>query len=1204
MRDGWFFSIDRGGTFTDVIGIAPDGSQHSSKLLSQSRLYSDSAIEGIRRTLGLDKNARLPNEKIKQIRMGTTVATNALLERKGEPVALLTTEGFSDLLEIGRQDRPDLFALAIKKPANLYTKVVEVKERIDAFGSVLEPVDKSVIEKRLRDIYESGIRSIAIVFLHSWINPAHEEAVAIIARKIGFPQVSVSSELIRSINVVGRGRTCMIDAYLSPLLKRYVDQVKKSTGSIPLYFMKSAGGLAEAKNFTGKDAVLSGPAGGVLAVASQGDEQFIGFDMGGTSTDVCRFHNEYERLSEMKTAGLLFTVDSLRIETVASGGGSILGFDGERMTVGPESAGADPGPACYGKGGPLTVTDANLLLGRIPVDAFPKSFGPDETGSLQRETACEKFRELTDRINNTLSLSRSVEEVALGYIRIADEIMAKPIRKLSIARGYDIREHTLCAFGGAGALHACSIAKILGVKQVIVHPLAGLFSAYGIALANHLDTSERTVLLTFDEDRYESITGIADEMIEKLQRRFIAQGNNEKSVKALRYLQIRVKGNDASLPVRDDGYNTTKEKFISLFTKRFGFEPEGNDFEVVSVRVEVTSGEEEMINSIVEAVVKAPVTKTVMTLHRGVAKEVDLHRRKSLAPGDDIITPALILDDHCTILADDDFTCRIDNQNRLVMTAKSGSPCELKNADKKADPVTLEIFNHAFMSLAEQMGETLIKTAHSVNMKERLDFSCALFDSEGRLIANAPHIPVHLGAMGESVKWLIGEKGAALVDGDIYVSNHPAKGGSHLPDITVITPLFPTNGKTPDFFVATRGHHSDIGGKTPGSISPFSQSLDEEGVVIDNFLLVSNGNFRESEARVLFLSGRYPARRIEERISDLKAQVAANRKGELELNRLSKEHGIETVKAYTIHIRKNAAHSLQLALGGFLDSKDIFESEFTDYLDEGAAIKVNIRITSGENPPFTHHIKIDFTGTSPEIKNSLNAPFAVVRASVLYVLRTLIDRDIPLNDGCMEPVTLVAPKNSIISPSASAAVAGGNVETSQRIVDTLYGALGIAGASQGTMNNIAIGWPDGGFYETIAGGSGAIKGNEGASAVQVHMTNTRITDPETLERRFPGLRLNRFSIRRGSGGEGEWKGGDGAVREYQILEPCEVTILSERRKTSPYGANGGSPGKPGINELIRNGKRELLSGHTVIKLKPGDILRINTPGGGGYGNRI
>lgn len=1203
----WSFAIDRGGTFTDVIGVDPEGRVHTLKLLSQSSHYADASLEGIRRLLALTKDSSIHTERVREIRMGTTVATNALLERKGELTALFITEGFEDLLEIGYQNRPELFALAVKKPSQLYSRVFEVEERLDANGNVLKKLNWEKTMRDLKSARDAGITSVAVVLAHSWVNPAFEQEIGELAREAGFRQVSLSSEVMRRIKMVGRGQTTMVDAYLSPILKKYVDSVRFSTGGIPLSFMRSSGGLARAEGFTGKDAILSGPAGGVIGTAGLARRlnigQVIGFDMGGTSTDVCRYGGEYEKVYEVETAGIRFQADMLQVETVASGGGSILGFDGQRMTVGPESAGADPGPACYGKGGPLTITDANLFLGRIVQDEFTSQFGLDEDEPLDVEAARRGFRRMTGRINEALGLSMTPEDVALGYIRIANEIMAKPVKALSISRGFDVRDHALLAFGGAGGLHACSMAKALGIKRIIVHPLAGLFSADGIALAEHIINDERTALVPFTKEGYDSLPPVFLDMEAGLKEKLKAQGAYSAEAVVTRSLDLRPKGSEGYLTVPDTGFEDTRRAFLTAYEGRFGFSPDEDRLEIVNLRVEMRIPSKRLSGKLAGyGGGGEPLYRTSIHLGDGPA-DAPVYRRKSLRPGDIIPAPALVMDDTHTVLLENGFAARVDEEFNLIMEAENMKRTVPENhaGGGKADPILLEVFNHTFMSVAEIMGETLVKTAHSVNMKERLDFSCAVFDSKGGLVANAPHIPVHLGAMGESVKALIKEKGGSMRPGHVYVSNHPGKGGSHLPDVTVMSPVFLSGGAAPDFFVATRGHHADIGGAAPGSMSPFSKTLSEEGVVIDNFLLVGAGRLREKEARELLSSGPYPARDVDERMSDLAAQIAANHKGETELARLAREYGVDTIKAYMGHIQENAAHSLRLALGRFLEGEGRFESSFTDYMDDGAEIRVRITIDRGDDPPHTHRAEIDFTGSSPQLESSLNAPRAVVRSAVLYVFRTLIERDIPLNDGCMIPLTLKIPEGSMLNPSPDAAVVGGNVETSQRVVDALYGALGIAAASQGTMNNVTMGWSGGRYYETIAGGAGAVEGHDGASAVQVHMTNTRITDLEVLERRYPGVRIRRFSLRKDSGGAGRWKGGDGVVREYEILAPCDVTILSERRTRPPYGMAGGQAGAAGVNLLLRDGGTEALPGKVNTRLAPGDVLRIETPGGGGYG---
>ena len=1223
----WQFSIDRGGTFTDVIGIDPGGELHTAKLLSDSPAYPDAAIEGIRRLLALSPGARIPEDWVARIRMGTTVATNALLERKGSSVALVITKGFRDLLEIGYQNRPELYQLAIIKPEQLYHCVKEVDERVDCEGKVITPVRLEAVEADLQRLKRRSIGSVAIVLMHAWKNSRHEEVVARIARRMGFSQVAVSHEIMPLIKFVGRAQTTVVDAYLSPILKRYVDSVRQLTGGIPLEFMQSSGGLTDAMAFTGKDAIISGPAGGVIGMAAvaeiNGIREAIGFDMGGTSTDVSRFDGHFEKVFEVMTAGVQFQAPSLHVNTVAAGGGSLLWFDGQKLRVGPESAGADPGPACYGRGGPLALTDANLLLGRILPTYFPRSFGPHQDQALDKDIVQHKFADLADNINRKLGIGLSPIDLALGFVKIANETMAKPIKEISVARGFDIRTHALVCFGGAAAQHACALARILGIRRIIIHPLAGLLSAYGIAVADHLRYAVQSVVKTLDRALYRSLEEnyhtLAAPLVKELRDRDISASDME----VHRFLDIRPLGTDTYLSIPFVGYGDVEPTFLEAYSRYFGFKPSGVPFELVNIRVEVLGRggvlKETERGAITHNTAPRPLELTGVTIDKQPIP-TPVYCREDLPAGHQLQGPAIIVENYSTVLVEQGFTAAVNEYGHLVLEQQD---TRIEKVGTGRDPIMLEVFNNLFMSVAEQMGTTLANTAHSTNIKERLDFSCAIFDRHGNLVANAPHIPVHLGAMSESVKATVQANQDRMRPGDVYVTNNPHRGGSHLPDITVITPVFgpvwradgPVRRNTsvdgPDgeniFFVASRGHHADIGGVTPGSMSPFTATIQDEGVVIDNFLLVSGGTFREAELRRLLLAAPHPARNIEERVSDLRSQIAANNCGQQELQRLVDKYSLETIQAYMSHIRDNAAEAMREALGRFLDGRPRFESAFEDYLDDGSRIAVRLTIERGSDPPRTHRAVIDFNGTAAQVPTSLNAPVAVTKAAVLYVFRTLIAEDIPLNSGCLDPIEVRIPQGCLLNPSPGAAVVGGNVETSQRVVDVLLGALGIAAASQGTMNNFLFGREDGRgkqYYETIAGGSGATDRHSGASAVQVHMTNTRITDPEVLEQRFPEVRLERFAIRRGSGGKGRHRGGDGVIRAVRFLEPRKVSILSERRAYPPYGLVGGGPGAKGRNILIRrDGTSENLGGKVERVVKAGELVIIKTPGGGGFGRR-
>ena len=1205
----WFFAVDRGGTFTDVIGVDPEGKTHSRKLLSQSQEYADPAIEGIQRMMKIPAENPIPQDKVSRIRMGTTVATNALLERKGTPIALLITKGFGNLLEIGNQARPDLFALAVIKPEQLYSNVIEVDERLDHEGSVVRSLDESALRKDLEKIMNSGISSLAIVLMHSWKNGVHESRVAEIALEMGFDQISVSHKIMPLIKIVGRGQTTAVDAYLSPVLFEYIQSVKKNTGNIPLEFMQSSGGMTDAQNFRGKDAIMSGPAGGVIGASAvaklNGIDETIGFDMGGTSTDVSRYGGEFEKVVEVETSGIHFQTPSLKINTVAAGGGSILWFDGKKMRVGPESAGADPGPVCYGKDGQLAITDANLLLGRLVPKYFPNTFGQTHDQPLNERKTRKTFKKLTDEINTKLSTDLSSENVALGFIRIANETMASAIKEISVARGFDVRTHALVCFGGAAAQHACGIARILGIKKMVIHPMAGLLSAYGIAMANQFRYAIRSIVTTYKKNMLLQFENQLNEMAAPLIKEIAQCGIPESKIETNKFLDLRPLGTDNYLTIPLDTFEETVRIFAKLHKQLFGFDATA-ELELVNLRVEVNGLGHHFKESHSKSYTrsKPESNDTTKVTFESSEYETPIYQIDDFLPGSFIEGPAIITEAFSTTVVEPGFSAELNRYGHLVLS--QDTIAEISVGPQK-DPIMLEVFNHLFMSIAEQMGHTLINTAHSVNIKERLDFSCAIFDPEGNLVANAPHMPVHLGAMSESVKEIISANKESMRPGDAFLMNNPHRGGSHLPDLTVIAPVF-AKGKDPIFYTASRGHHADIGGTTPGSLPPFATSIHEEGVVIDNFRLIKDNELQLDELKNMLSDNDYPARNLEERIADIKAQIAAVNKGIIETERLIKKYGLETVHAYMGHIRENAAESMRTALLAYLGEKENLDLEFKDQLDNGDSISVQITIEKGSDPPDTCCAKVNFSGTSSQMKGNQNAPVAVTKAAVLYVFRLLIDKDIPLNSGCLEPIKIIVPEGSLLKPEDTAAVVGGNTETSQRITDVLIGALKLAGASQGTMNNFVFG-EDGGsgkqYYETIAGGSGACKGHNGASGVQVHMTNTRATDPEVLEHRFPEIRLEHFGLRKNSGGDGRYKGGNGTIRKVTFLEKRKVSILSERRKYPPYGMAGGLPGKSGKNELIRtSGKLEPLAGKVERVVKSGETIIIETPGGGGYGSPL
>jgi 5-oxoprolinase (ATP-hydrolysing) len=1201
----WRFAVDRGGTFTDVIGVDPNGAFHSLKLLSDSPGYKDASIEGIRRILGLRPDKPLPEEIIKGIRFGTTVATNALLERKGCRVALLVTKGFSDLLQIGYQNRPDIFSLCIKKPSPLYSAVIEVDERLDSNGNVVKKPDAYRLRDDIIRLRDSEVDAIAVVFMHSWINPSHELLCKDLLEENGFTNIFLSHRAVNHIKIVSRGQSTLVDSYLSKTIEKYINGITISSGSIPVEHMQSDGRLSQPLSFTGKKAILSGPAGGVIAVAGLAERMgsdVLGFDMGGTSTDVSRFDGDLERVYEQVVGGIPLQSDTLNVITVAAGGGSILSFEDRKMTVGPLSAGANPGPASYGLEGPLTVTDANLITGRIIPEFFPATFGIDGKSPLNTDIVKKKFRLLTDEINNSVGTTYTCEDVASGFIRVANEKMAAAIKEISVSKGFDTRDYSLVSFGGAGGQHACSVASLLGIDRIIIHPLSSLMSAYGIGLSSPSTKSARTILKTYSRKTHDSLRSALKEMEKELLNKRVGR---EMRCLARHEIDIRPQGIDSYLTINYTDYNETLTNFKEQYKRLFGFSPYDSPLEVVNLRVEVLEIEEfftlyrEQSRSVSDMPGPVCFNRIYIT---GCSMKAPVYMREMLPSFASIKGPAFIIDSNSTVVIEPGFNAETDESGLIVITRLS-EEAEISVASVKPDPILLEVFNSLFKGVASEMGITLQNTAHSVNMKERLDFSCALFDSVGNLVANAPHIPVHLGAMSDTVKAILEENRKTMRPGDIYLTNDPYKGGSHLPDMTIICPVFSDREKL-IFITASRGHHSDIGGITPGSMPPYSTHLDEEGVLIDNLLLVRDGIFRERDLTEILSGHRYPVRNISERISDLKAQIAACNKGMKELRHVIERYGLGTVLEYMNFIQDNSEYSVRKALNRFLNKDGFFSSTFEDHLDDGTLIKVLVTIESGKKPPETLKAVIDFTGTGIQhISDSLNAPLSVVRSAVIYVLRSLVERDIPLNSGCLKPVDIIVPKGSILNPSYPMPVASGNVETSQRVVDVLLGAFGIAAASQGTMNNLLFEVKgEAPYYETIAGGSGAVEGSSGASGVQVHMTNTRITDPEILEYRHPGVRLERFTLRRGSGGRGRFHGGDGVIREIRFLRPATVSILSERRVYPPYGAEGGEPGRKGVN-LYKNraGKTVTLGHREVLKVDKDESIIIMTPGGGGYG---
>jgi len=1193
---GWEFWIDRGGTFTDIVARAPGGEILSRKLLSEHPgRYRDAALQGIHDILAVPGDVPLPTDRIRAVKMGTTVATNALLERAGEPTVLVITRGFADVLRIGNQNRPDIFALNIVLPDMLYTDVVEVDERVSANGEVLVRVDTGSLRDSLRKVLERGIRSVAIVFMHAYQFPAHEKLAAEVARDLGFIQVSTSHEASALIRIVSRGDTTVVDAYLSPVLRRYVDSVAKELQGARLLFMQSNGGLTDAHQFRGKDSILSGPAGGVVgAVATSvaaGFDRIIGFDMGGTSTDVCHYRGEFERTLESEVAGVRLRAPMLHIHTVAAGGGSILTFDGARLRVGPRSAGADPGPACYGRGGPLTVTDCNALLGRLVPDNFPRVFGADGDQPLDTEIVRKKFDALANEVTQATGTTRDALSVARGFIDIAVENMAAAIKRISVQRGYDVSRYTLCCFGGAGGQHACLVADALGIQRVFVHREAGVLSAYGMGMADIRVLREQTCEAPCTRQGLEGVLTVCDRLIAEAHEAMLAQ-TGKAEYEVVRRALIRYEGTDTAIPVELAGAEEMGHSFADMHRQRFGFVDTDRALVIDTVAVELVARFAAAHESTRQA--GAPVGDPVMlrrtNMYSGGAMcDVPVYLRDDLSPGRSVTGPALVLEPNSTIVVEPEWKLTITDTRQMVIERT----CARRTAGgigTEVDPVMLEIFNKLFMSVAEQMGDTLRNTSYSVNMKERLDFSCAVFDDTGALVANAPHVPVHLGSMGDAVASVIAACGADMRPGDAYLHNAPYNGGTHLPDITVITPVFDDPGARILFYVASRGHHADIGGKTPGSMPPDSTSLDEEGVLIENFLAVRAGKLRERELLKLLTGGKYPARNPAQNLADLKAQIAANTRGVHELHMLVNSYGLETVHAYMTHVQNNAEESVRRVIGVLSNGK------FSVELDDGSRIQVQVRID-----PVRRCADIDFSGTSPQQTGNFNAPSSVCKAAVLYVFRTLVSDDIPLNAGCLKPIRLTIPPRSLLSPEYPAAVVAGNVETSQAIVDALYGALGVCAAAQGTMNNFTFGNAEYQYYETLCGGAGAGNGFCGASAVHTHMTNSRLTDAEVLERRYP-VRLESFSLRRGSGGPGRYRGGDGVIRRIRFLRPMTASILSNRRRVAPFGLAGGGDGMRGRNYV------ELVDGAVVdlaacdrIEVGAGDVFVIETPGGGGFG---
>ncbi|MDI9330262.1 MAG: hydantoinase B/oxoprolinase family protein [Alphaproteobacteria bacterium] len=1219
----WQFWIDRGGTFTDVVGKRPDGSLVTHKLLSENpEQYLDAAVAGIRHLLGLAPGQPIAPEQVACVKMGTTVATNALLERKGEPTLLVTTEGFHDGLRIAYQNRPRLFDRHIVLPELLYAEVIEARERMGAQGEVVQALDEAHLRQALQAALGRGFKSVAIAFVHGYRYTAHEARAAVLARELGFAQVSVSHQVSPLMKWVSRGDTTVVDAYLSPILRRYVEQVAAEMPGVPLFFMQSSGGLTDAHAFQGKDAILSGPAGGIVGMARtaemafahgevlQGPARVIGFDMGGTSTDVSHYAGEFEREFETQVAGVRMRAPMMSIHTVAAGGGSILQFDGARLRVGPQSAGANPGPASYRRGGPLAVTDANVLLGKIQPAHFPAVFGPQANQPLDAQVVRQAFERMVSEIRRAApdqGAELTPESLAEGFVRIAVQQMANAIKKISVARGYDVTRYTLQCFGGAGGQHACLVADALGMQQVLVHPLAGVLSAYGMGLADQSLIKERAIevrLVSAHQTQWEqALEEMATQARDELARSPLAQGQIQLRCR----MHVRFEGTDLALVVSHGSLAEVQAGFEQAYRQRFAFLMEGKPLIVEAVSVEaIIAGDIAHESSLpLNPPREVPRRDTVRVYTEGQWCDAALVVREDMRAGDLVDGPAIIAERNATTVIEPGWQARLTSLDHLVL-CRVQVRRQTFAAGTRVDPILLEVFNNLFMNIAEQMGLQLQNTAYSVNIKERLDFSCAIFDQSGHLIANAPHMPVHLGSMGESIQTVIRENAGQMKPGDVYVLNDPYHGGTHLPDVTVITPVFLDDHAEPVFYVGSRGHHADIGGISPGSMPPFSRTIDEEGVQIQNFKLVDAGRLREAEMLALLGSGAYPSRNPAQNMADLRAQIAANEKGVQELRRMVEQFGLGVVRAYMGHVQDNAEESVRRAISRLaVRFGDAQTRRFDFPLDNGAVIRVSVTIDAARRAA-----RVDFTGTSAQQDNNFNAPRAVCMAAVLYVFRTLVEDDIPLNAGCLKPIEVIIPSGCMLNPLPPASVVAGNVETSSCITNALYGALQVMAGSQPTMNNFTFGNQRVQYYETVSGGTGAgpmfdaegrlCGGFNGTSVVQAHMTNSRLTDPEVFEFRFP-VRLLSYRIRQSSGGQGRWRGGDGGVRRVQFLEAMTAGILSNGRQHPAFGLEGGADGATGINRVVRrDGAVETLAHIGQVEVEPGDVFEIHTPGGGGY----
>jgi 5-oxoprolinase (ATP-hydrolysing) len=1206
----WEFWIDRGGTFTDVIGREPSGSLRTLKLLSENAAqYEDAAVEGIRRLLGLAPGEPITSQQVACVKMGTTVATNALLERKGERTVLVITRGFRDALRIATQARPRLFDRRIVLPELLYERVIEAEERVGAHGETIRGLDGPALEAQLRQAYADGLRSCAIVFLHGYRYVHHELAAASIAGGIGFTQVSVSHRVSPLMKLVPRGDTTVVDAYLSPILRRYCDKLMELMPGVPLFFMQSSGGLTRADRFNGKDAILSGPAGGIVGMVrtaqSQGHGKLIGFDMGGTSTDVSHFAGEYERAFDTEVGGVRVRAPMMSIHTIAAGGGSIIRFDGARLRVGPESAGASPGPACYRRNGPLTITDANVLLGRIQPAFFPRVFGPEANETLDGDIVARRFGELAALTSAATGRMITPEEMAAGALRIAVGSMANAVKRISVMRGHDVSGYTLQCFGGAGGQHASLVADALGMTRVFIHPLAGVLSAYGMGIADQMAMREAALEQELTEESFSQAVALASRLLDEAAAELKEQGLAGEVLQRVARVHVRYRGTDTALPCalpaqapRAEGVRMIHEEFERSYRRRFEFLVPNPILVIEAVSVEcIAAGAEPPHPEPVDPGARyEPVADAVLSMYCAADaqpagwREARLHRAEALRPGARIPGPAILADRHATTVVEPGWEARVGAGGCIDLKRVQPRAGE-RAAGAHADPVMLELFNNIFMNIAEQMGLRLQNTAYSVNIKERLDFSCALFDGTGALIANAPHMPVHLGSMSESIRTVI-DRNPNLRSGDVYVLNDPYHGGTHLPDVTVVTPVYLEAADLgPSFFVASRGHHADIGGITPGSMPPFSKSIGDEGVLIDNFKLVEGGTLREAAMRELLESGAHPSRNPAQNLADMRAQIAANAKGAAELKALAAQYGRDTVRAYMQHVQDNAEESVRRVI------TSLHDGHFVLPLDNGSRIEVDVRVDARRRTAC-----IDFAGTSAQLGDNFNAPSAVTTAAVLYVFRTLVNDDIPLNAGCLRPLQILLPRGCMLNPRSPAAVVAGNVETSMCVTNALYGALGAMASSQCTMNNVTFGNGQYQYYETVAGGSGAGPEFHGTSVVQTHMTNSRLTDPEVLEFRFP-VRLDSYEIRESSGGAGRWHGGDGGVRRIRFLEPMTASILSNGRTIGSFGMAGGEAGAVGENFIERvDGTIERLAHIGQVEVRADDVMVICTPGGGGYGS--